>query len=160
MKINTEQLNALMQEQTKKSSQQQGAPGFEDLLTQEMQKSQSSASASGMGQTVPLSQPGVLGINALLQSQGVEASNGQQEIMETMTGVLDQWDSYVEKLGSSGTTLRSAYSDLQDITQKMSKLKDTSGPENMPPGLEALRNEMEVLATTETFKLNRGDYSA
>ena len=159
MKISTEQLQLLAREQTKKSQGTEGG-GFDDLLANAMQEGTSQAATSSP-QTSAVPQAGILGLNPLFATQQVSPSIDQQEIMNTMDGVLDQLDQYAAKLGSSDVSLRSAYQELQGIGQQMDRLRETMQARGeSSPELDALYTEMDILATTETFKLNRGDYSA
>ena len=85
-----------------------------------------------------------------------------QEAFTQASGTLDMWDSYVSTLGDAGNngSLRQAYALLQGIDGQVASLKEnTAGLRGQNPGLDTLVNNLEVLATTEKFKFNRGDYN-
>ncbi|WP_462325236.1 hypothetical protein [Desulfoplanes sp.] len=160
MKISAEQLQLLAREQAKKSRSSNGGTGFDDLLAKKME-GDAPQGAPGSPHTSAVPQAGILGMNPLLPPQQVTPSSEQQEIMNTMDGVLDQLDQYAKKLGSSDTNLRNIYQKLQGLGQQMDRLRESMHNQGTSsPELDALYNEMDILATTETFKLNRGDYSA
>jgi hypothetical protein len=159
MKISTEQLQLLAREQAKKGLGKNEGAGFNDLLAKEM-KGDSAAAASTAKQTA-VPHAGILGLNPLFATQQVNPSIDQQEIMNTMDGVLNQLDQYAKKLGSSDVNLRNVYQELQGIGQQMDRLRETMQSQGTSsPELDALYTEMDILATTETFKFNRGDYFA
>ena len=71
-------------------------------------------------------------------------------------------DRQVTTLGDAGKngSLRQAYALLQGIDGQVASLKEnTAGLRGQNPGLDTLVNNLEVLATTEKFKFNRGDYN-
>ena len=85
-----------------------------------------------------------------------------QDAFTQASGTLDMWDSYVSTLGDAGNngSLRQAYALLQGIDGQVASLKEnTAGLRGQNPGLDTLVNNLEVLATTEKFKFNRGDYN-
>jgi hypothetical protein len=159
MKISTEQLQLLAREQAKKGQGTNEGAGFNDLLAKEMKGDSTTAASTAKQTAVP--HAGILGLNPLFATQQVNPSIDQQEIMNTMDGVLDQLDQYAKKLGSSDVNLRNVYQELQGIGQQMDRLRETMQSQGTSsPELDALYTEMDILATTETFKFNRGDYFA
>ncbi len=85
-----------------------------------------------------------------------------QNTLDNASGTLDLWDSYEKTLesasGSNG--LRDAYSILENIGAHISQLK--SSAESLKSndfGLNSLINELDIMATTERIKFNRGDYA-
>ena len=168
MKIGTEQLEALQrQEQTqRKTTGGAAAVGdFGALLSQELSGTESAQSAASVAP------PGAAGIDPLLMvsaPDGVDEvdaasdSTGLDQAMEQLDGLLNNWDAYARELGQGASTggLRGAYSMLQGIDNSLRDLK-----QNMPnlsdhEGLAAVVNELEVMAATEKFKFNRGDYAS
>ncbi|PIE68923.1 MAG: hypothetical protein CSA21_05160 [Deltaproteobacteria bacterium] len=157
MKIQTEHLQLLAREQARQRPESQGV-GFDDLLARQMQEGASQAASPASPQ---VKAGGMLGLNPLLATQQVNPSDDQQAIMNSMDALLDQMDQYAATLGTSDVSLRHAYAKLQGIGQQMDQLRKTmQTQDNASPELNALCTEMDILATTETFKLNRGDYSA
>lgn len=168
MKISTEQLEALQRQEStqRKTTGGAGAVGdFGALLSQELGGTESAQSAASV---VP---PGAAGIDPMLMVSsagdvdGVDAvseSTGLDQAMEQLDGLLNNWDAYARELGQGASTggLRDAYSMLQGIDSSLRDLK-----QNMPnlsdhEGLSAVVNELEVMAATEKFKFNRGDYAS
>jgi hypothetical protein len=70
--------------------------------------------------------------------------------------VLSKWEEYADQLDSDGD-LREAYGTLQGITEDVERLKGEAGSV-AGGGLQSLVDEIEVMAATEQFKFNRGDY--
>ncbi len=97
-------------------------------------------------------------INAMLTNQltGEDAQEGMQDFeneIYSITAMLDGLDSYAEKISKAGSD-KAAFEDLQNIATQVSSLKGRE----LPKELSSLVDEIEVLATTEQFKMNRGDY--
>ncbi len=165
MKIGTEQLEALQrQEQTqRKTTGGAAAVGdFGALLSQELSGTESTQAA------VSVAPPGAAGIDPLLMVSSTDEvdaasdSTGLDQAMEQLDGLLNNWDAYARELGQGASSggLRGAYSMLQGIDSSLRDLK-----QNMPnlsdhEGLAAMVNELEVMAATEKFKFNRGDYAS
>lgn len=158
MKIRPDQLQPTIEEQQRRKAGMtpQGA-SFEDVLAQESGSAQQTAKIAAP--------PPLMGINPLLQVQApkVATSNAEQEVMDQMDTLLNEWEKYAGQLeGSTGQTdLRQAYNSLQRIGDQVQDLK--SGLQSMPdskkePGLQAMVDELEIMTVTETIKFNRGDY--
>ncbi len=172
MKIGTEQLEALQrQEQTQRKTTggASAAGDFGALLSQELAGAEAAQSAA------PVAPPGAAGIDPLLMASstgnvdGVDAASadatGLDQAMAQLDGLLNNWEAYARELGQGASSggLRGAYSMLQgidsslrDLKQAMPNLSDHEGHE----GLAAVVNELEVMAATEKFKFNRGDYAS
>lgn len=177
MKINNEQLAALLRQQEQSAGAAhrpagQGA-GFGAALAEQLglgaAGASSAAGAVSGGQGMQASQAS----QASMISQmllGVADENPDvnphedvlQEAFNQASGTLDMWESYVGTLGDvgKGGSLRDAYALLQGIDGQVNALKEnTAGLRGQNPGLDTLVNNLEVLATTEKFKFNRGDYN-
>lgn len=163
MKINSDYLKALQQvTELKKqdaSNKNSVAAGFEDQLMQALAGqgtenilSPETLTAKDLG-SVDLS------LSGLVVENSVNTENGS-ELMDEFARLLDSFDAYAEKIGSQGQVdLKSAYAALEEISNGLSGLKErASEQEQRMPGFQAMLNELEVMATTERFKLNRGDY--
>ncbi len=97
-------------------------------------------------------------INAMLTNQltGDDAEQGMQDFeneIYSITAMLDGLDNYAEKITKANSD-KSAWEDLQNISAQVSSLKGRE----LPKELSSLLEEIEVLANTEQFKMNRGDY--
>ena len=177
MKINNEQLDALLRQQeqssgTVRKSGGQGA-GFEAALAEQLGLGGAEASSTAGGtsplgsmQTALASQASMISQMLLGTAQGTDEVNPTEDVLQDAfnqaSGTLDMWDSYVSTLGDAGKngSLRQAYALLQGIDGQVASLKEnTAGLRGQNPGLETLVNNLEVLATTEKFKFNRGDYN-
>ncbi len=164
MKINNQHLEALrqVQEQSKKTGATK-APGLEDFaktLAQELSATEVAGTdaaaprqvglgelAAGMGVTLPTA-----------ATEGVDADAA--EAMAQLSGLLDGFDAYAQVLGSGNEQgLKAAYAALEKLSGTVSDLKGSlPAVAAKHPGLNDMLNELEVLAYTEQFKFNRGDY--
>ena len=169
MKITNDQLEALLRQQSQTSGTnraQTAQGGFEAALTEQMGLENAVASSafptSSAGQT---SQASMISQMLLGTTQSQPADIDEDVIQSAFSqasGTLDMWDSYVSTLGDAGNngSLRQAYALLQGIDGQVASLKEnTAGLRGQNPGLDTLVNNLEVLATTEKFKFNRGDYN-
>ncbi len=154
MKIRPDQIEGVRPEQQKSTNRvKQPQQAFGDLLNEEVEKTQQTQQTQG------LTPPPV--VNPLLQTLGAEAveqvGGDEQAAIGQMEGLLDKWDDYADKLSSSG--LKEAYNALEDISGEVSRLKEQyPDMAEKNPGLNAVANELDAMATAEKFKFNRGDY--
>ncbi|MCL1915831.1 MAG: hypothetical protein FWG17_03890 [Desulfovibrionaceae bacterium] len=130
--------------------------GFESLLARELQQVQDS-------QTAPapeIAQSASVLTTRIRTAQEVTAlpeDTDKEAFMTRLDELLGQWEQYAATLNdSSGAALKNIHHLLGDLGGQISGLK-ASMPESAA-GLRGLVNELEVLAITEEFKLNRGDY--
>ena len=169
MEINTQNLEAVLQLQEKqaqlprKSNNQ--AQGFEALLNDQL-----SAGTALSGQSInPLAaqeaQANMYSQMILETPESDTAMDPDMAVLdaafEQASGALDLWDRYAAILGSSpaDSALRDAYSLLEGIGDRIGELRANPAAAGNQ-ALNGLLNELEVLATTEKFKFNRGDYYA
>lgn len=158
MKIHPDQIEGVRQSQLQQQQAdkaKQPATAFGDVLGQAVAKNGEGSTTSGV---VP---PALLGnVNPLLSIQAmqqVESTNVEQAAAK-VDAVLDQVEDYTAKLrnvASDGTGLREAHAALQDMQGQVNDLKTVAAEQ---PGLQSIVNELDVLARTEQFKFNRGDY--
>ncbi len=97
-------------------------------------------------------------INAMLTGQldsnkGVEGLNEFENEINTIASMLDGLDSYATKIAQSQSD-KSAWQELTAISSQVSSLKQG----NLPKELSEIVDEIDMLATTEQIKMNRGDY--
>ncbi len=162
MKIHSQHIEALKQQEQAKSKETAEKGRFEALLAKEVGAGVSTASSA------PLAPPPgarALGVGSLLAAEQVAATQpsteAEQEIMNNIESVLTQWESYAQTLAEpqSSQALRQAYGVLETISSEVSMLK-----ERMPQlgaaetNLQTMVDELEILAVTEQVKFNRGDY--
>lgn len=152
MKITPEQLAALQQQQ-KKTVQPASGTGFAQALTQEMLADPPAQTASGKSLVTPL-----LGLDQILQTAMLPQPT-EQAIMEKMDSLFSKWENYSQTLGTSQGSLREGYHLLAELRQSIQEVKnDLESKATTAPGLHAMIEELEILATTEEYKFNRGDY--
>ncbi len=167
MKIRNDQnpsLDALLGLQESAAPSVEGdAEAFQAALSERLD-----AGAAQAGNPVP-SMPGGAQtelISQLLLGAGEDggdsalSATAAQAAVHDASGALDMWDSYVQTLGSGRPdSLRDAYALLEGIGDKLNGLK-RGAPllEEVMPGFGDLVNRLDVLAATERFKFNRGDY--
>lgn len=166
MEINTQQLEALLQlqEQQAQLPRRSGNPaqGFDALLNDEL-----AADIANTGAVNPLAareaQGSMYSQMLLNTTEANEALSPEAAVLQAAfdqaSGTLDLWDRYARTLGASptDTALRDAYSLLEGIDTQVMQLR-ASPAASASPELNSLINELEVLAATEKFKFNRGDY--
>ena len=159
MKIHPDQIEGIRQAQQQERTNRTGgaAAGFEDILGQEVSKGaeygadQGGVAASGAASLSPQVSP----LWALNQVGGVESDEALTP-EEQVESVLDGFDAYAESLRApGGTGLKDAYAELEGIEATVADLKQSVPADS---GLSGLVNELDVLASTEKFKFNRGDY--
>ncbi len=159
MKISTEQIVAL-QETIARRKDQAKTGEFESLLheTLDTRQAQGVAPIGTQGlQNNPLSS-----LKNLEQVLGVENVGAEisPELASKLEAILGDFEAYAATIGKSGTPdLRLAHAQLETMSQGLSILQE-SFPEmqEQDPELAGMFNELAVLATTERFKFNRGDY--
>lgn len=169
MKIQTEQLDSLFKQQELLAKKPAG-PAQQDFGTTLAKELGFGAGAKTSG-TLPLpgSQNAVVGQMLLGATENTAAPATDmeatlQQALQQASGALDTWDSYVGALQQAGTTgtqatLRDAYGLLQGLDGQIAALKQGAQPVlGQNPGLANIVQELDVMAATEKFKFNRGDY--
>ncbi|SKA72538.1 Class II flagellar assembly regulator [Paucidesulfovibrio gracilis DSM 16080] len=157
MKIHPDQIEGVRQSQQQQQTDKTKQPStsFDDLLGQEVAKSAEVAKTPGATPATPLAGVNpLLGLQAVQQVQSTDAGQAAAKV----EAALDGMDNYTEKLRNvapDGSGLREAHSALQNMQGQVDGLKSVADQE---PGLRNIVNELEVLARTEQFKFNRGDY--
>ena len=170
MEIGTEQMDALLRLQEQQAAErsaknqrpQQGGMDFGAMLTDALGKG-----AQGTGGLKPLGGGQAEMISQMLLGTTEESQATDPDSMVLMeafsqaSGTLDMWDKYAATLGQKGDkSLREAYSLLEGIDSQVAQLREsTAGMRGQNAGLDSLLNELSVMAATEKFKFNRGDYA-
>ena len=181
MKIRSDALDALLrQEQTAKGAQTpvagDGAEAFSRLLAQQSLVDNDQTGAVS-GALLPGARSGLLDpmlLAGLGKAAGSTESTDGPEALETAilnqglqlegltsqaASLIDGFEGYAHSL-QTGATPREAWAQLSGLTTPLRNLRQGLGTLTVPnAGLESVVNELEVLAATETFKLNRGDYN-
>lgn len=166
MNIRTDQVEALLrqQEQAAKKTTPANSADFGAILASKMD------SAPGVGAERPT--PGaelrsaIVGRMLLADAEKISGSADAEEeatrqTLERASKALDTWDSYIDVLGKPGVGgLRKAYGLLEGLDAQVAALKQGAEPMlGKRPEVDGLISELEIMAVTEKFKFNRGDYS-
>ena len=167
MKIQTDQLSALTQSSETTSDSKKSTGDFASLLAKEV----GGQSTDGTGLTAPLltgyaaldltgSQESDTTDATAASSASAGSNTSETAAMDTMDNLLTQWENYTDQLasGSGGSSLKTAYGMLQNIESGVQQLKSRLAGSSSS-GLDSMANELEVMATTEKIKFNRGDYA-
>ena len=152
MKITSDQLAAL-QLQQKNTARNIPGEGFAQALAQEL----NTGSVAGAGATATQTGP-VLRLDQALQAAMLNKPT-EQTIMDKMSSLLSKWENYSQIIGAAHGDLREGYNLLSDIRQDITDVRsDLAQNPGLGKNLEAMVEELDILATTEEFKFNRGDY--
>jgi hypothetical protein len=163
MKINNQHLEALrqVQEQSSKTgaAKTSGMEDFAKALAQELVAAETAGVDAGVTRQVSLGELAT-GMGVSLPTTAANVDADATEAMVQLSGLLDGFGAYAQILGSGGEqNLKAAYAALEQlsgtVTALRSSLFDVAAKH---PGLNDVLNELEVLAHTEQFKFNRGDY--
>ncbi len=153
--------NELAQKQNKVAKPPKGHAEFAEILS-EASSSEESSSLSSLTQSdsnyKDLSVTNLATINAMLTGQldSSKDSDGFNEFeneINSIASMLDGLDSYASKIANSQND-KSAWEELAAISTQLGSLKQG----NLPKELSAIVDEIDILATTEQIKMNRGDY--
>ena len=176
MKINDELQRLLNAEQSREQSKNvgsSGAKGFEDALIQELGGKQTQTGAIGADPNLlqSLADPlrlanigaGILGgLEAAKDSAEADVDQLMQNLLGGFTASMDSFASFASSLNSQAPdSLKTAWSALDNLDGNLASLRKEFG--RLPQAnadMEAVLNELEILAVTERFKFNRGDYLA
>ncbi|WP_022656657.1 hypothetical protein [uncultured Desulfovibrio sp.] len=170
MKINTEQLEALLRQRERQATTTQGqagrSGGFDAILARQLGDGAEQAHAAGGLLPTGSAQAGLISQLLLDGAEQSRAADPDAEILQgalaRASDALDLWDSYAKTLGSpaGGGSLRDAYALLEGIDSQVAGIRrDAAGVRGKNPGFDSLLNELEVMTAAEKFKFNRGDYS-
>ncbi len=152
MKITLDQLAAL-QLQQKNAARTTKGEGFSRILDQEMNQ----PVPAHPGVATPLAMP-MVGLDHVLRSS-MPDTVAEQSVMGKVDTLLSTWEDYSQVIGMADGNLRQGFQLLTEIRQGILELK-TRLAENPTIGSEirAMVEELDILAATEEFKFNRGDY--
>ncbi|MGE4470242.1 MAG: flagellar assembly protein FliX [Desulfovibrio sp.] len=157
MKIHPDQIEGVRQSQQQQRADKakQSGAAFDELLGQEVAKSAGAAKAPGVTPPAPLSNLNpLLNIQAVQNVQPADAAQAAAKVEAALDG-LDNYAAKLQEVAPDGSGLREAHAALQTMQGQVDGLKSVA---DQQPGLRSVVNELEVLARTEQFKFNRGDY--
>ena len=164
MKIENNSILPVQQGETHRKPSAGGTEGFDALLTEQLQKADSRPGGmSGMNVAGSTAAALALQIQSAQMLGGVETDAVSEDadafVFGRVNGLLYKWDAYAATLAGPKENLREAFKMLQGMNDELTLLKDVLPDVNRQgTGLAALVNELDVMAVTETFKFNRGDY--
>ena len=164
MKIRSEQVDALQQQEEVRKRSKTGGEGFGDLFAQELgrqdEASKTQATVPPVGARAMVLDP-LLMANPVEEAGAVEGTGTEAAgLVGQLDGMLDKWELYSRQIGAAESPdLKGAYGTLESISGDLSQLKEQN-PELSArhPDLGSVVNELEVMSFTERFKINRGDY--
>jgi hypothetical protein len=152
--LSNSDIETLQQEQAASSKETEAKKSFSAYLLEETEKTSASSTEGQVAAPRIMADP-FLQIDGLNQTAEAAAST-EDKIASDVDDVLSKWEEYADQLDSDGD-LREAYGTLQGITEDVERLKGEAGSV-AGGGLQSLVDEIEVMAATEQFKFNRGDY--
>lgn len=167
MSNNIEQIQAIQAQQTEaRKKVASPSSGFESMLSSQLSEKANVSAGSNAQLSAKMTMAPDLAGNIAFQSNliGNDLDNADKVKLGAMAAGVDQvlngFENYASRLASGGTgSLKTAHSLLQDLSQSVKTLRiDTEGLSTKNPSMESILNELDVIATTERFKFNRGDY--
>lgn len=177
MKINSELeriLLAQQQVQTPKAKSADSSTVFDDVLQQAIQQSDAnikslednaslSAHETAVSQSAPAAEINAVSSALDTETDGTgEARHSAQRIVNGIEHSLSGLDAYTSSLKNlnSGASLKQAWQNLSAFTQSVENLRQNYADlSQQDSSLNAMINDLEIMAVTETYKFNRGDYS-
>lgn len=162
MKISTEQLRAIQEQEARRAKKQQTAQpdDFSGLLTRQIESDNVTPGAANLERTPAQTSPVPLVSGAMENVHAGMPDSLFGEAANSVEGMFGTLESYASRLaeGESGN-LKEAHALLQSIGGQVDAFRERfSDVSAASPEIAALVNELDVLTTTETFKFNRGDY--
>ena len=164
MEITTQQIDEYLRLQ-RQSQTTQHSPAtngtFDEILSDALTSPSAQGAVSpnpGTGQTEMICKMLLGSVDT--QDEAYSAIDPVQSAYNSASGTIELWNTYAQKLNNSqeSTNLKDAYSILENIDQRVAKLK-TNTVALQSPEFNSLVNDLEVLTTTERIKFNRGDYA-
>lgn len=156
MKISTEQLRALQEIEVNKAKEHKASGDFGELLTRQLDAGQQPAAL----EHAAAPQPAVLLPLSGVTEDSALSSAPFEEAATMMDGMFNTLEQYAGQLAQAeNPDMRAAYATLENMRGQIADFKSRyPNAAEEQPGLAAMVNELDVLATTEVFKFNRGDY--
>ncbi|MCA1743125.1 MAG: hypothetical protein ABR542_11775, partial [Desulfonatronovibrio sp.] len=144
MKINPDQINQIVRENSN-VQKNKSANGFGEMLEQEISRGQKGTDAPSMSST----RLDMLQNSQLLSSSLITSQKQETPFMNQMDSLLSMWENYAADMDSPDSSLKKVYDSLQNISQEIKNLKNSSGFENQRPEVKSMIQELEVMTTTE-----------
>ncbi len=171
MKINSELERLLQVEQVKAqpksgNNQKVNSNSFESLLGEEISALNQQEKASNVNHLKALADPMAIETEALANMEGTkDLSHNQNDekilksLVQGLQSSLDSMDAYTNSLQGS-ESLKQAYANLEQANNQIDMMRqDYAKLTTKNPTLNNMLQDLEVMAVTETYKFNRGDYA-
>ncbi len=170
MKINSELeriLRAQQQTQTVKTKSADSSTAFEDLLQGAMQKQDATRLDEGISLANLERSPQNMRIEAedierLQASDEASGTYSRQALLNEIENSLSSLDLYTQSIQSQNASfnMKQAWQGLTAFNQSVNDLRQNyASLSEQDSSLDAMINDLEIMAVTETYKFNRGDYS-
>ncbi|MDR1489626.1 MAG: hypothetical protein LBS65_03950 [Desulfovibrio sp.] len=161
MKISSEQIRIMRENERKSGMKPDVAAAFDAVLSREIDADASkSLAVEPAVLRAPAVLPGLETAPALSPGDMEKTPGGLEEEVRMFEGMLDGFEDYANNLAlDERADLRGAFANLENIHRRLEDFKARFPDAAAGPGAAAeILNEMDVLATTEIIKFNRGDY--
>lgn len=169
MKINSELERILraqeQQAQTAKTKSADSSTAFEDILQGAMKKQDATRLDEGISLADLERSPQNMRIEAedieRLQASE-EAASSRQRLLNEIENSLSSLDMYTQSVQSQNASynLKQAWQGLTAFNQSVNDLRQNyASLSEQDSSLDAMINDLEIMAVTETYKFNRGDYN-
>ncbi|MDR0339504.1 MAG: hypothetical protein LBH65_04430 [Desulfovibrio sp.] len=159
MKISNEQIRALQEQDLLRAKTDKAGGDFSELFTRQLGESGAGAASAPSGLSAPALLNAPMPRNGLLEDSATPLPSLFEEAAGQMEGMFATLERYAGQIAGVGDDLREAFSSLEDMSAQIADFKERyPGMGTEQPALAAMLNEIDVLATTERFKFNRGDY--
>jgi hypothetical protein len=172
MKINSELeriLLAQQQAQQAKTKSADSSTAFEDILQSAMQK----PDATNANEEISLSTLALSAQNMGIENETIASTQSASEadsetaytrraLMADIENSLSSLDMYTQSVQSQNAAfdLKQAWQGLTAFNRSVNDLRQNyASLSEQDSSLDAMINDLEIMAVTETYKFNRGDYS-
>lgn len=162
MKINTELLKAVQEQEINKNKpQEQNKQDFNQILNQNLSTEQESG--KNQKSSPQISGPSQMAaLHAQIQTNSINSAGPEStetSMREKIDQVLSKWENYSQQLQSGGKSLKSSFNTLEEISENVRKLQsELSESSQQDQGIKSILDELEIMTVTEKVKFNRGDY--
>ena len=172
MKINSELeriLLAQQQAQQAKTKSADSSTAFEDILQSAMQK----PDATNANEEISLSTLALSAQNMGIENETIASTQSASEadsetaytrraLIADIENPLSSLDMYTQSVQSQNAAfdLKQAWQGLTAFNRSVNDLRQNyASLSEQDSSLDAMINDLEIMAVTETYKFNRGDYS-
>ncbi len=172
MKIDSE-LERILRAQQQQQSQtvktkSANSTAFEDILQSAMQEPDATRLDEGISLANLERSPQNMRIEAedierLQASEENTSTNPRQALLNEIDNSLSSLDMYTQSIQSQNAShnlMKQAWQGLMAFSQSVNDLRQNyANLSEQDSSLDAMINDLEIMAVTETYKFNRGDYS-